>query len=311
MTEAIRPEVLVRPRGDPTGRHTVFLCIDTEFHNRLISELGFAALDTAALGQSPAGWRAEKWFSLIQTSRFVLKDAHHSKNVQRHCRFGRTQIVNMANLKRHIEVLFERWHKADRDIVLVGHALPGDLANIRFTLGHSMTSFPGVVATLDTFDIVRKAKGTSNDLKSVYERLSRETAWGYHNAGNDAVYTLRTLLMLATTPSHQWTTSEVEKTHLKQIITRTLSVLVLLPSKFFGRFVGWLRRANGQESQQPDKKQSYKRNGSSLHKKRPTWRQLSKHQTWGHEEVEKNGPMQPVVLRWYKSSLQWLLSKVS
>ena len=282
MTEAIRPDVLVHPRGN-SDRHIVFLCIDTEFRGRLLSELGLAALDTAVLRQGPAGWRAEKWFSFIQTSRFIVEDIPGNKKLTGFL-FGWTRSVNMADLKRHIELLFETWRRADRDVVIVGHALENDMASIRFTLGYNLASFPNVVGLLDTFLEMKKVHGSANSLKTVYERLSQTSALGYHNAGNDAVYTLRTLLMLATTPSHQWATFEVEKPCTQPTVMPGLSVPLSerLSKGIFGRV------------HQADKNDT---------------RRLKKRQAWSHGEVEKDSPRQ-LLLGYYKRILQWLKPKV-
>lgn len=227
ILEMIRPDVLLSP-FDSEGGHTVFLAIDTEFRGPQVVELGFAALDTAVLESGAPGRRGTEWFKFIQASRYYLTGSPLRKKSGLFL-FGQTQMVEPTDLSKHIGRLFDKWYRAGRRVVLVGHSLHVDMVKIRFTLDDSIARFPNIAGVVDTSIMTQQVNGASGTLKELYHRLSNSRGQSFHNAGNDAVYTLRALLMLATTPSNQWAMSKRKRVRLDR------SNVAWISDRFWGK----------------------------------------------------------------------------
>lgn len=81
-----------------------------------------------------------------------------------------------------------------RNIVLVGHALGGDVTFLK-DMGYDVTNLSNLQDTVDTADMWKYLKKTPNPTKlgiALYELGL--PAWNLHNAGNDAVYTLQVMI---------------------------------------------------------------------------------------------------------------------
>jgi hypothetical protein len=108
--------------------------------------------------------------------------------------FGETKWIKLGDLSDYIEQFIDRTRK----IILVGHSFDRDkhvLQALRFDL---QTSITGI---LDTETLANTILGPpvmrgSRRLKNILAQLGCDLE-GYHSAGNDANFTLRSLLLLA------------------------------------------------------------------------------------------------------------------
>ncbi|KAH6715088.1 hypothetical protein BKA61DRAFT_721797 [Leptodontidium sp. MPI-SDFR-AT-0119] len=82
----------------------------------------------------------------------------------------------------------------DRNIVLVGHGVPGDMAVLK-DLGFDFQE-NRVVARLDTYLLARDLQMGHLSLENLLIKLNCPCNLKFHNAGNDANCALRALLLL-------------------------------------------------------------------------------------------------------------------
>jgi len=209
VDDAIHPDKFER-KFYVEESHYVFLAIDTEFRKDDVSEVGFATLDTMDITDHNPGPRGKGWFNLVKPYHFLLEHAANeraakanAKSVDFNFNFGTTKIVTIGDVSRHIRKIVSQWHKAGRRVVLVGQSLNIDLDLLRFNTGFNIVNFAGVSGLLDTY-ILAQSRNAGSSLNVLYQQLNNEKGSKFHNAGNDAVYCLRTMLMLAMTPQTEW-----------------------------------------------------------------------------------------------------------
>lgn len=82
----------------------------------------------------------------------------------------------------------------NRSIVLVGHGFPNALAMLE-ALGFDFQKKNRVVAKLDTHLLVRDLQMGQLSLKNLLMELNCPCNLGFHNAGNDANFTLQAFLL--------------------------------------------------------------------------------------------------------------------
>lgn len=90
--------------------------------------------------------------------------------------------------------IFGPYIDASREVVLVGHDAPQDIQYLK-SLGVHISDIPAISQILDSQKIHQAWKGDTNGrkLETVLADLSIESK-NLHNAGNDAVFTLRALV---------------------------------------------------------------------------------------------------------------------
>lgn len=213
VADAIHPDNLkLHPPSYITDAHYVFVAIDTEFDAAgIVSELGYATIDTADIVNQIPGPKGKGWFHLIKASHFALLN----ENVVRHAlpfNFGPGEAVTVEDASRYVRKTIARWHKAGRRVVIVGHGVLGDINHLRFNFGFNIANLSGVVGLLDTHAITFNSKmNAGTKLRTLYDGLNDgEEGFNFHNAGNDAVYSLRVMLMLAMTPQRAWPRRPIE-----------------------------------------------------------------------------------------------------
>ncbi|CAD6569968.1 MAG: hypothetical protein ASARMPRED_003339 [Alectoria sarmentosa] len=170
----------------------VFVAIDFEYlqnfehysrHQELNSQIGIAVLDSRILISSPPR-RA------ISTCNFVTGSPYCAATIRKFL-FGETSTIYQRDILSTLESLIPR----RRNIVLVGHGFWHDLRILRplnFDLHIS------IVGILDTGKMASKMfPNVSITLGSILSELQCPFQ-NLHTAGNDAYYTLRALLLLAT-----------------------------------------------------------------------------------------------------------------
>jgi hypothetical protein len=203
------------PKIDPTAtvpyqlsRDFVLICFDVESWERnhnIITEVGLAIFDTAHLRAHPApGLTASNWHILIEAHHFRIIEHSNYQNGQFVTgnpfgfKFGDSQDVSIDDASLIIEEMFDHLG-ADKEIVLVGHAVAGDIRCLD-KLGFNPTGHQAVGDTLDTQNLWSALNSHNQDSGNVgLSNLLAELELSYgglHNAGNDAVYTMRCLLAM-------------------------------------------------------------------------------------------------------------------
>ncbi|KAL9618561.1 MAG: hypothetical protein Q9160_006745 [Pyrenula sp. 1 TL-2023] len=207
----------------------VFVAID--FEGRIPenppSEIGIATLDTRDL-KSITTSSTSPSIEAIKSQRYAMNYkqkfpvSHHT-----FC-FGHTQYIEPNSGRTRVSVLMESLFIQDkqpnfptsnlyRNIVLVGHNFYAELDTMS-SLGIRSEAFSHVVGILDTERIGRKFL-EMNEYPGLNLLLRRfDCPYRYlHNAGNDATFTLRVLLLMAAKLGQSSAHSSLEMTRLARL----------------------------------------------------------------------------------------------
>ena len=169
----------------------VFIAIDFENPTRinrdssqnLSCQAGVAILDTRNLVSSSPQ-------TAISVFNFVVGSPSYYLKNKRKFHFGEAVTINRNEMSQNIEALISR----TRNNVLVGHDFRNDLKILQF-LGFDLHS--SIVGIIDLQRVAAEVMpGVPLKLYNVLEELDCPYG-GLHNAGNDAYFTLRALLLLA------------------------------------------------------------------------------------------------------------------
>jgi hypothetical protein len=166
--------------------------------NRLyneIAEIGVSMLDTRSFSSHTLAG------SLV-TRHFVVGGHKRLVHTARDFHFGASEHVDQGNVN---EVILRLLHIPDelyglpqrryRSIVLVGHGLRSDLLILR-KRGIIFEQISTIVAKLDTTYLAKEVLGMNFRLQGLLQTLNCPNK-NLHNAGNDANFGLRALLLLA------------------------------------------------------------------------------------------------------------------
>ncbi|KAI0429698.1 hypothetical protein F5Y09DRAFT_356807 [Xylaria sp. FL1042] len=190
------------------ARDTVrFICVDIEAYEkdtRAVTEIGLAVLDTEDLINICPGERGESWFSLVQAYHFRIQERSYmvnSKYVQgcpESFNFGESEMVSINNIKNVVgKIIGDEKSEDQRPVIIVGHEIEQDLKYLT-RIGYNPWSSPLIVDEIDTKNMFQRIK-RSPDGRSLAIICTELGIPGnnYHNAGNDAVYTLRAMIAMA------------------------------------------------------------------------------------------------------------------
>jgi len=180
----------------PLAQNPVFIAIDFEYSdfksaNRgvVLREVGLSILDTQYL------------FDAGMVHQPVIS-SYHFRTVSRSKAFlfGTTAHISQASLVAELKtMLYINNTPSDqqRNIIIVGHGVNAEIHKFK-SLGIDLRLAPAVVDILDTEKIGGEVLGIKCGLNlgRVVELMGMEGK-GFHNAGNDASYTLRAMLLLA------------------------------------------------------------------------------------------------------------------
>lgn len=208
----------------------VFIAVDVEAWERdhnTITEIGVATLDTRDLQNIPPGEKASNWIAKIQARHFLVKEYQHLKNKDfvQGCpdkfEFGTSEVIALQDAPSKVADCFKpekpggqsalddlaaSWNASvvgavpsgKRSIIFLGHDSNADLQYLR-KLGYNPMNLPNLNEVLDTAPMFRAyskgAMSSSVSLGNVLYDLGLE-GWYLHNAGNDAVYTMRAMLAM-------------------------------------------------------------------------------------------------------------------
>ncbi|KAI0456116.1 hypothetical protein F5B21DRAFT_468756 [Xylaria acuta] len=184
-----------------------FVCVDIEAYEkdtRLVTEIGLAVLDTNDVIDQCPGERGENWFSLIQAYHFRIKERSYMVNSEfvKGCPeafdFGETQTVSIKDINRAVgKIIGDNESEDRRPVVIVGHDIGQDL-NYLLKIGYNPWCVPQIVDEVDTKTTFQRIQRSPNGrgLAMVCAELGIP-GYHYHNAGNDAVHTLRAMITMA------------------------------------------------------------------------------------------------------------------
>lgn len=198
------------PSADP-DLDVIYIAVDVESYERnhnIITEIGFATLDTRDLKGIPPGEAGKDWHKFIRARHFRINEYKHYINSEfvRGCpdqfEFGESEFVDLKDVSRVVASCFKYPYSAKsagddggekRNIVFLGHDTKQDVAYLR-KLGYD----PDNLANLkyqDTAAMWRAITGeqSTRGLAHVMYALELES-WNTHNAGNDAVYTVHAMI---------------------------------------------------------------------------------------------------------------------
>ncbi|KAN0110313.1 hypothetical protein V8E51_006700 [Hyaloscypha variabilis] len=161
-----------------------------------ISEIGISIFDTRTLSHDSAG--------PLETRNLVTGGNKRRVRIARTFNFGDAEHVDNTTTGIH-EVVLKLLHVPDdienslqpryRNIVLIGRGLRSDLLILR-RKGIMFEEIKTIVAKLDTTYLAKGVLGGNFGLESLLRYLQCPSQ-NLHNAGNDANFTLRALLLLA------------------------------------------------------------------------------------------------------------------
>ncbi|KAJ8120177.1 hypothetical protein ONZ43_g3050 [Nemania bipapillata] len=196
-----------KPTPFRSREYVRFVCVDIEAYERearLVTEVGLAVLDTEDLIDICPGDRGENWFSLVQAYHFRIKERCHMVNSEfvHGCPeafdFGKSQILPFTNINSAVsKVIGDKESEDQRPVILVGHDIKQDLDYLR-QIGYKYWCVPQIVDEVDTKDMFQRIERSLNGrgLATLCTELGI-SGHNYHNAGNDAVYTLQAMIAMA------------------------------------------------------------------------------------------------------------------
>ncbi|KAI5207987.1 hypothetical protein AUEXF2481DRAFT_32417 [Aureobasidium subglaciale EXF-2481] len=190
----------------------IYIAVDVESYEKnhnIITEIGFATLDTRDLKGLSHGEAGKDWHKFIRARHFRVSEYKHYTNSEfvRGCpdkfEFGDSEFVDLKDVPRAIASCFKHPYSAQdtneeeeerRNIIFVGHDTKQDIAYLR-KLGYDPSNLANLQATQDTALMWRALTGEPNarGLSHIMYALDLES-WNTHNAGNDAVYTVHAMI---------------------------------------------------------------------------------------------------------------------
>ncbi|KHJ34834.1 putative qde-2-interacting protein [Erysiphe necator] len=194
----------------------IFVCVDVEAYerdSRIITEIGFATLDTKDLLTLPPGERGANWRTLIRPRHFRISEHkfYNNSDYVAGCadrfEFGKSEFISIKDTPQIISDCFKNPNfksgeedavdLTNRKVVFVGHDIISDIKFLR-TVGYDVYTLPNLFDMVDTALMYRALKREMNT-RSLGVILTDMgiTGWNLHNAGNDAVYTLQAMIAIA------------------------------------------------------------------------------------------------------------------
>jgi hypothetical protein len=205
---------LTPPSSNTPDSDVIYIAVDVESYERnhnMITEIGFATLDTRDLKGIPHGKAGKDWHKFIRARHFRVNEYKHYTNSEfvRGCpdqfEFGESEFVDLKDVPRMIASCFKHPYSANnnennsteeeekRNIIFLGHDTKQDVAYLR-KLGYD----PSNLANIDFQDTVAMWRAVTGEqsargLSHIMYALELES-WNTHNAGNDAVYTVHAMI---------------------------------------------------------------------------------------------------------------------
>lgn len=201
---------------DPGLQDAVFVCIDVEAYENAqnkITEIGVAILDTKDIkGISPDD--GGNWFAKMKHAHYrpvehaSLVNRRFVKGCEEHFNYGATTFINLADAGKVLNRVFSNPSEIDqaadldikltgraRNVIFVAHGLRGD-RNFLKDVGFVVSDVSNTTRIFDTQRVAGSTKQLPVGLQRLLLSLGLEPV-NLHNAGNDAAYTLQSLILMA------------------------------------------------------------------------------------------------------------------
>lgn len=169
----------------------VFVAIDFERPQSIINRFQHGCLDTQ-VGLAILDIRCLSSTSKFTTFNFITGEDAYFEESAPICRWGTAEKIPVTSMLSKINDCLRIYQ--NRSIVLVGHGVSNDLAALN-ALGFDFQENL-VIAKLDTYLLARDLQMGHLTLKNLLIELNCPCNLKLHNAGNDANFTLRALLLL-------------------------------------------------------------------------------------------------------------------
>ncbi|KAH0016262.1 hypothetical protein KCU78_g7920, partial [Aureobasidium melanogenum] len=193
----------------------IYIAVDVESYERnhnIITEIGFATLDTRDLKGVLPGEAGKEWHKFVRARHFRINEYKHYVNSEfvRGCpdqfEFGESEFVDLKDVPRAVASCFKYPYSAKnakdiaeddgekRNIIFLGHDTKQDIAYLR-KLGYDPDNLANLIEFQDTAAMWRAVTGeqSTRGLAHIMYALELES-WNTHNAGNDAVYTIHAMI---------------------------------------------------------------------------------------------------------------------
>lgn len=211
------------------------VCVDVEAYEKdhsKVTEIGIATLDTRDLEKVAPGRNAEDWRSLIKARHFRIRDYAHLVNSEyvSGCPgsffFGQSEFVSLKDATALVASCFEppfcsqagTSHNASetgsmekRNLIFLGHDTLMDIKYLQ-NLGFDPLLVPNLLEAQDSATLYRvwRREEQITKLARILERFEID-AFGLHNAGNDAVYTMQSFLAVLVSEASIRNTPEIQQ----------------------------------------------------------------------------------------------------
>ncbi|CAD0088249.1 unnamed protein product [Aureobasidium mustum] len=192
----------------------IYIAVDVESYERnhnIITEIGFATLDTRDSKGIPHGEAGKDWHKFIRARHFRINEYKHYVNSEfvRGCpdqfEFGESEFVDLKDVPSMVASCFKYPYSArnardatedvqeKRNIIFLGHDTKQDVAYL-----HKLGYDPNNLANVTFQDTVAMWRAITKEqsargLAHIMYALELES-WNTHNAGNDAVYTVQAMI---------------------------------------------------------------------------------------------------------------------
>ncbi|PHH72533.1 hypothetical protein CDD80_4471 [Ophiocordyceps camponoti-rufipedis] len=184
----------------------VFVCIDVEAletppHH--ISEIGIAILDTARTRRNPPDAGGSGWWQFIEAHHLRTKEFSGMVNHKyvmgcpEAFDFGTSDFPTKDQLVDAVKKILQPYMDKDKGLVFIGHDTASDVRYLS-QIGLEVLDLPGMLCEIDTKALHQAWRDSedSRSLEAVLADLNIPNK-NLHNAGNDAVFTMRAVLGLA------------------------------------------------------------------------------------------------------------------
>ncbi|PHH71740.1 hypothetical protein CDD83_5108 [Cordyceps sp. RAO-2017] len=196
-------------RGEGAGGRVVFVCMDLEALETAphpVSEVGIAVLDTDDIRSAPPGEDGSAWWPSIKA--YHLRTAEYYGMVNHRyvhgCPgafdFGSSTFPRHNELVSAIKAILYPYIQEQRELLFVAHDAGQDVRYLS-SIGFDVLELAGMQGQVDTMAVHQAWRNGNNgrSLRSVLCDLGIPSK-NLHNAGNDAVYTMRAMIGLAVKP---------------------------------------------------------------------------------------------------------------
>jgi len=198
------------PAPEICHRDTILIAVDCEAYERnhsIITEVGFAVLDTRKIAALPPGFNGQNWYEAIEARHFRHSGGYvNEKFVAGNpygFLYGESDVLDEEQMREAVEETFEEYafgeDGQERNLVLLGHAVENEVKYLA-ALGFAVDKYGPVVDTVDTQRMWRTLNDHKLQAQCALEKICQVfgvEASGWHNAGNDAMHTLRVCLAMA------------------------------------------------------------------------------------------------------------------